>query len=79
MAATYGVDAHELSALQGLALARSACHLPEVEERKKERPTPVARRALRGPLQARATEVTCRKWKLTESITTSRTCEAVNE
>jgi hypothetical protein len=26
-------------------------------ERKKERPTPVARRALRGPLQARATEV----------------------
>jgi hypothetical protein len=25
-------------------------------ERKKERPTPVARRALRGPLQARATE-----------------------
>ncbi len=27
-------------------------------ERKKERPTPVARRALRGPLQARATERT---------------------
>ncbi len=26
------------------------------KERKKERPTPVARRALRGPLQARATD-----------------------
>jgi hypothetical protein len=34
----------------------SARRCGEVEIKKKERPTPVARRALRGPLQARATE-----------------------
>jgi hypothetical protein len=32
-----------------------------MHERKKERPTPVARRAVRGPLQARATEGDTRK------------------
>jgi hypothetical protein len=45
---------HGASAVAPQAERHTSCR-----ERKKERPTPVARRALRGPLQARATE-SCR-------------------
>jgi hypothetical protein len=40
----------------GLASSDTRRRIARVKERKKERPTPVARRALRGPLQAGATE-----------------------